>query len=844
MTEATAQQGACREELCLTKECIHAASDLLRSMDNTVDPCDDFYRYACGGWIKDNEHQVAGDNIVYSYIFNVLSQNIDTVLEGLLRTGGSVPQELLQTKPYQDLFLFYERCRKVEQGTQDMAPVHEVLRGLDQFQVGKPFDPSSWDLTRALLQLFRINGAPLFDIMIDSDVRRDNNFAILITSPRNFGLISRLKSRPLHRSKLRGLQEFLRAGGRRVLFGEMDGEAAVRRAMPGVRAEAWAGVREDLSLRGFQNDAPERLDLDLDPVGNLVLDEDGFKEGDAGATTTPPDEASSSSSSAFFLTPASSPHTSLPTTSFALPSITTTSTTTTSQSTPTHHEPNASPFITSTTSTSSTRVSQSTDPHTDLSPSSTTTTLQEGDTENTSTQDEGKSSKDDMDAKRLESLAATLQDTFPNASASSVPPDGDVHDDLYSEVLTRFLPILQELLPTKREELEIQQSGKQYNNFTISRLNQHCPVIDWSLLLGELLGMAITEDHNIYVHYPDHLTRLCTLLDNTEPWVLHYALLTLYSYDVLQETVYAAEGMDRGVFCLQAVKSVFGEVMSNLYLHHIGNDTLHQIRTALRFPPNASFLPTVIELYRTFRHQLYQLYHAPVQSDDFIWTFTVQPYVVDAFYAADINSIVLPEAFFHSPYHRHHTPHYLNFGSTATSMAHEIFHALDFLGIQFDDQGLLTRPFSEEMLRRLNSTADCYHDLLNDAFYEEVYEYMSQALIAFEIDNVITRNENLADISGLRTAFRAYRRWEERKGEEPRLPALPLNPHQLFFVSAALPYCAVTTQVGNILLMELDEHLPNEMRINAMMKNLPEFAKTFNCSSTSKMFSANTCHLF
>lgn len=262
----------------------------------------------------------------------------------------------------------------------------------------------------------------------------------------------------------------------------------------------------------------------------------------------------------------------------------------------------------------------------------------------------------------------------------------------------------------------------------------------------------------------------------------------------------------------------------------------------LSFPSNASFLHTVLELYRTFRHQLYQLHPTTLDNDDFIWSFTVQPYVVNAFYAADLNTIVFPEAFYHPPYHRHHAPNYLNYGSTTTSIAHEIFHALDFLGIQFDQNGLLARPFSEEMLSHLKATADCYHALLSDAFYEEVY--VPHTLIAFEIDDVITKNENLADISGLRAAFRSYRRWEEREGVEPRLPALPLTPHQLFFVSAAQPYCSITTRVGDIFLMELDEHLPNKIRINGMMKNLPEFAQTFNCSSTSKMFSANTCQLF
>jgi len=33
---------------------VTAASAILNSIDHTVDPCDDFYQFACGGWIKSN----------------------------------------------------------------------------------------------------------------------------------------------------------------------------------------------------------------------------------------------------------------------------------------------------------------------------------------------------------------------------------------------------------------------------------------------------------------------------------------------------------------------------------------------------------------------------------------------------------------------------------------------------------------------------------------------------------------------------------------------------------------------------------------------------------------------
>lgn len=40
--------------VCLTEPCITVASAVMSALDRSVDPCHDFYSYACGGWMNNN----------------------------------------------------------------------------------------------------------------------------------------------------------------------------------------------------------------------------------------------------------------------------------------------------------------------------------------------------------------------------------------------------------------------------------------------------------------------------------------------------------------------------------------------------------------------------------------------------------------------------------------------------------------------------------------------------------------------------------------------------------------------------------------------------------------------
>ncbi|KAF6345103.1 membrane metalloendopeptidase like 1 [Rhinolophus ferrumequinum] len=86
-----------KDEICTTPGCVIAAARILQNMDLSQEPCDDFYQYACGGWLW--RHVIPETNSRYS-VFDILRDKLEVILKGVLensaskdRPAATVPQE-------------------------------------------------------------------------------------------------------------------------------------------------------------------------------------------------------------------------------------------------------------------------------------------------------------------------------------------------------------------------------------------------------------------------------------------------------------------------------------------------------------------------------------------------------------------------------------------------------------------------------------------------------------------------------------------------------------------------------------------------------------------------------
>lgn len=107
-----------------------------------------------------------------------------------------------------------------------------------------------------------------------------------------------------------------------------------------------------------------------------------------------------------------------------------------------------------------------------------------------------------------------------------------------------------------------------------------------------------------------------------------------------------------------------------------------------------------------------------------------------------------------------------------------------------------------------------------------------------------TQGENIADNGGVKEAYYAYRNFVKKNGPELLLPGLNYTQEQLFWISSAQTWCAVTRPEFDKMLITTDVHSPNEFRVIGTISNMHEFAHDFTCKPGSRMNPVKKCEVW
>ncbi|MDB5985702.1 MAG: pepO [Nevskia sp.] len=203
------------------------------------------------------------------------------------------------------------------------------------------------------------------------------------------------------------------------------------------------------------------------------------------------------------------------------------------------------------------------------------------------------------------------------------------------------------------------------------------------------------------------------------------------------------------------------------------------------------------------------------------WGMT--PQTVNAEYNPELNDITFPAAILQPPFFNVKADDAVNYGGIGAVIGHEISHAFDDQGAQYDGDGNLrdwwTKDDHAKFAAKTKALVAEY-----DAFVP---------LAGYHVNGALTLGENIADNSGLAIAYKAYQ--IDLGGKEA--PSLDgFSGIQRFYMGFAQVWREKLRDNFAIELIKTDPHSPPEFRGNGTVVNQPGFYSAFDIKQGDKMY--------
>jgi putative endopeptidase len=195
---------------------------------------------------------------------------------------------------------------------------------------------------------------------------------------------------------------------------------------------------------------------------------------------------------------------------------------------------------------------------------------------------------------------------------------------------------------------------------------------------------------------------------------------------------------------------------------------------------------------------------------------------VDAYYNPQMNDINFPAGVLQPPLYDPKLDAAPNYGDTGGTIGHELTHAFDDEGSQFDAKGNLKNWWTETDQKQFQSRTQCVQD-----------QYGRYTVVDdVHLDGKLTLGENVADLGG---EILAYLAWKDATRDQHLATVDGLTPDQRFFVGFAQWDCANERPEDLRLRARTDPHSSAVHRINGVVVNMPEFARAFQCKPGQPM---------
>ena len=233
-----------------------------------------------------------------------------------------------------------------------------------------------------------------------------------------------------------------------------------------------------------------------------------------------------------------------------------------------------------------------------------------------------------------------------------------------------------------------------------------------------------------------------------------------------------------------------------------------EVYKELKYNENETFFENYIRFIQIRRIEHFKKWNTEV--DKLEWGMSSN--TVNAYYHPLHNHICFPAAILQEPFYSISQSKSMNYGGIGAVIGHEISHAFDNNGSNYDENGNLFNWWDKE-------------DYIK--FEEKTREMIDQFDgIPFgngKVNGELTVSENIADLGGITSALEALKLEEEYSLEE-------------YFINWARIWRRKAKPEHLNLLLNIDVHSPGELRANIVPQNLEDFYETFKIVKGDGMY--------
>ena len=250
---------------------------------------------------------------------------------------------------------------------------------------------------------------------------------------------------------------------------------------------------------------------------------------------------------------------------------------------------------------------------------------------------------------------------------------------------------------------------------------------------------------------------------------------------------------------------------------HVGAPDYSQTESALDSADlksggeGGSYYQNIIEINKASLKELAELSGEPVDKEQWVTT----PQTVNAFYSPSFNSVNFPIAFLQAPVYDPDASYEENLGSVGFVIAHEITHAFDSSGSQYDENGNAANWWTEgdlQTFQRLCQDVVTYFDGVETA-------------PGITVNGALTLTENIADLGAIQCVVSI--------GEET-----PDFDFREMFESYAVLWMSTSSREYLEMASYLDTHSPSRVRVDRVLQSTDKFYDVYGITEGDGMYVA------